>query len=66
MLDDAGNADPDFDLPDADLVYRQRLGVEPVPRERAQELIAEWSNAIAAGRSGPGDNSLADHKSSSR
>ena len=40
--------------PDADQVYRnylatcQRLGVEPVPRGHAQELMAEWSNALAA------------------
>lgn len=46
-------------MPDADAVYAlyletcKRLGVNPVPRDRAQSLIAEWSDAIAAGRSGP-------------
>lgn len=52
MLDDArafGPADPER-------VYRNcvetygRLGVEPVPRNRAQDLMAEWSDAITAGR----------------
>ena len=43
------------EMPDADRVYElyletcRRLGVEPTPRERAHELIAEWSDAIAAG-----------------
>ena len=38
-----------FDPPDADAVYAhyletcRRAGVEPVPRERARELIAERS-----------------------
>jgi len=31
----------------------RRLGVTAVPRDRAQDLIAEWSEAIAAGRSVP-------------
>ena len=59
MLDDADKDTPEFDPPDAERVYRnyvetcRRLGVEPVPRERAQDLIAEWSDAIAAGRSVP-------------
>jgi hypothetical protein len=44
--------------PDADAVYRnylekcRRLGVEPVARDHAHELIAEWSDTIA-GRSVP-------------
>ena len=43
----------------AERVYRndvetcERLGVEPAPRERAPELKAEWSDAIAAGRAVP-------------
>jgi len=47
------------DLPDADRVYRnylatcRRLGINPVPRERAEGLIAEWSAEIVAGRSVP-------------
>ncbi|HSV24260.1 MAG TPA: hypothetical protein VLJ17_14685 [Xanthobacteraceae bacterium] len=50
---------PALDPPDADAVYARyletckHLGVEPVPRERAQELIAEWSEVIAASRSAP-------------
>ena len=53
MLDDADSDAPAFDPPDADRVYRtyvetcKRLGVEPVPRDRAQKLIAEWSDAMA-------------------
>jgi hypothetical protein len=49
----------DFDLPDPDRVYRscvetcRRLGFELVPRNRAQESIAEWTDAIAAGVSAP-------------
>lgn len=45
--------------PDADRVYElyletcRRLGVAPVPRERAHELIAEWSDAIAASQPPP-------------
>ena len=59
MVDDADNDDPGFDPPDAGRVYRDyvetcwRLGVEPVPRDRAQDLMAEWSDAIAARRSAP-------------
>ena len=58
MLDDADKT-PAFDPPDARQVVHQlprnvpALGVEPVPRDRAQDLMAEWSDAIAAGRSGP-------------
>ena len=46
-------------LPHADRAYAlyletcRRLGVDPVPRERAQDFMAEWSNAIAAGRAPP-------------
>ena len=42
-----------FDPPDPEQVYRNylktchRLGVEPVSRDRAQELMTEWSDAIA-------------------
>jgi len=32
---------------------RPLLGVEPVPRERAEKLIAEWSDAIARGEIPP-------------
>ena len=59
MHDDADNDAPAFDPPDEDAVYSRyletckRLGVEPVPRERAQGPIEEWSDAIAAGRSVP-------------
>jgi hypothetical protein len=48
---------PAFDPPDADVVYARyldtcrRLGVQPVPRDRARGLIAEWSDAIASGQS---------------
>ena len=44
---------PEFNAPDAERVYQRylerckRLGVEPVIREHAQELMAEWSEAIA-------------------
>ncbi len=47
MMRDADNDPLEFDPPDADEVYAhyletcRRLGVEPVPRERAAELIAE-------------------------
>src|SRR5262245_57059079 len=50
MLDDS--ADPD--LADADTVHEGYLktcamiGVEPVPRERAHELVAEWSDSYCA------------------
>ena len=45
--------------PDPDRVYRrhlercQRLGIEPVPRDRAHALMAEWNDAIAAGLTVP-------------
>ena len=53
------NDAPKLDQPDPERLYRnylvtcKRLGVTAVPRERAQELIREWSDAIAAGRSVP-------------
>ena len=40
------------DLPDADAVYRnyldtcRRLHIEPLPRERARELVTEWSSVL--------------------
>jgi hypothetical protein len=49
----------DTEPPDPDRVYAlyletcRRLGVEPVPRDHAHELIAESSDVIAAGRSVP-------------
>ena len=58
MLKDDTDASA-FDPPDPDEVYGRyletcrRLAVEPVSRERAHDLIAEWSDAIAAGRSVP-------------
>jgi len=45
--------------PDADTVYRnyletcRRNGVEPVARDHAHQLIAEWSDTIVASRSVP-------------
>ena len=47
------------DPPDPDRVYRhylercRRLGIEPVLRDRAHGLIAEWNNVIAASRTVP-------------
>ena len=47
---------PVRDPPDPDRVYRhyivrcRRLGIEPVLRDRAHDLIAEWNDAIAASR----------------
>ncbi len=57
MRDHADDDTPELDPPDADTVYRnylrtcRRLGVEPVPRERARKLIQEWADTIAASRS---------------
>jgi hypothetical protein len=57
MLDDPDVLE--FDPPDVDRVCRnflrtcEILGVEQVPRNRAQDLMAEWADAITAGRSGP-------------
>ena len=53
MLNDSDTFAPN--PPDPDRVYRrhlercQRLGIEPVPRDCAQDLIAEWNDAITAG-----------------
>lgn len=50
---------PALNPPDADRVYRnhlekcQRLGIDPVPRDRAHDLIAEWNDAIVACRTVP-------------
>ena len=47
--------EPNEDPPDADAAYAhyletcRGLGVEPVPRDRAHDLSAEWSDAIARG-----------------
>jgi len=58
MLDN--NNTPALDPPpDADTVYRnylercRRRGVEPVARDQAHKLIAEWSDTLAASRSVP-------------
>ena len=59
MLDDADKKSLQCAPPDAERVNRnyvetcRRLGFEPVSRDRAQGLIAEWSEAIAASRSVP-------------
>jgi hypothetical protein len=48
----------DLDPPDAERVYRnyletcRRAGVEPVSRDRAQGLMAEWNEALS-GRGAP-------------
>jgi hypothetical protein len=50
--------DVEFDPPDADTVYEgyletcRRLGVEPVSRDRAGALMAEW-NEVLSGRGTP-------------
>jgi hypothetical protein len=54
MLDDADTEPHGFDPPDADTLHAhyletcRRLGIVPVPRDRA--LFAEWSDAIATRR----------------
>lgn len=54
MLDDSHDA-PAFDPPDPDCVYRnylrtcRRLGVKPVPRDRARKLIKEWAATFERG-----------------
>lgn len=59
MLDDGGNDAPGLDPPDPQRVYAnylrscRRLGVKPVPRERARKLIEEWTATLAASRSVP-------------
>jgi len=56
MLNDADKESPAIDPPDAERVYRnylercKRLGIEPVLRDHAQDLMAEWSAAIEASR----------------
>ena len=55
MLPDDDDDIPELDQPDADRVYCnylvtcRRLGVTAVPRERAQDLIREWTETIARG-----------------
>ena len=57
MLNDSDT--PARNPPDPDRVYRnyletcRLLGIEPVPRDRAHDLIAEWDDATAAGRTVP-------------
>lgn len=64
MLDDADEDGPAFDPPDTDSVYARyletcrRVGVEPMPRDRAQDLMPELSDAIAVGRSVPPSNRI--------
>jgi hypothetical protein len=47
------------DPPDPESVYRhylercRRLGIDPILRDRAHDLIAEWNDAIAASRAVP-------------
>ncbi len=59
MRDDDADDAPGIDPPDPDNVYRgylrtcKKLGVKPVPRERARKLIKEWTDTIAAARSVP-------------
>jgi len=54
MLDDVDDA-PTLEPLHTERVYRnyletcRRLGVEPVSRHRADNLMAEWSDAIVAG-----------------
>jgi hypothetical protein len=56
MLDDTDRNAPAFDPPDVDAVYARYLercrclGVEPVLREQATELLREWADAIATER----------------
>lgn len=51
-----------FDSPDPDQIYEiyvnylescRRQGIQPVPRDRARELIKEWAHALAAARRDP-------------
>ena len=45
-----------FDSPDPDQVYQnyldscRRQGIEPVPPDRARELITEWAQALTGAR----------------
>jgi hypothetical protein len=56
MLDKADKESPAIDTPDRDRVYRsyvedcRRLGIEPVSPDRAQDLMEEWSEALAGPR----------------
>ena len=58
VLDDADDV-PAFDLPDPEQVWRnylenfRHLGVQPVSRDRAMDLMAEWADAIAGRQSVP-------------
>jgi hypothetical protein len=58
MLDDADKDSAAFDPPDPDNVYRnylvtcRRLGVTPTPRDRANALIREWTDSLAAAAAG--------------
>ena len=55
------------DAPDPDVVYRnsvetcRRVSIEPVPRERARALIAEWSDALAPRRRTGGPVAATEH-----
>ena len=57
MLEDSNMDVPEFNPPSAESVYRsyvetcRRLGVEPVPRDRAHGLMAEWFLARTARQS---------------
>ena len=59
MLDDDKAIQVKFEPPDADVVWEhyletcRRAGVKPVSREHAQDLIADWTETIAACLSGP-------------
>ena len=54
MAEDADSEVPAYVPPDADRVYRnyvetcRRLGVEPTPRDRAQNLIKDRNAALVA------------------
>ena len=53
MLDDSDSEAHGLEPPDGDAVYARyletcrRLGVEPVPRERALGLIGEWTEVLS-------------------
>ena len=59
MFDDSDKNGPEFDPPNEDVVYARyletckRLGVEPMPRDRATALMAEWSAVLATHRHQP-------------
>ena len=56
MRNRAENDSAAFQSPDQDQVYLnylescKRQGIQPVPRDRARELIKEWAHALAAAR----------------